>query len=442
MARSRGKRGRAQHKAHSGSKGHVDSFLVQTIHATNVLILLGSGASFCAKNSSGKTAPGMNDLWFAARDKVCELNVFDKSNFDDVVLDVVGKLPEVVNGQPKAGDIENLLSLCKMKLELITARANDEEKVDAAGPIAKLKDFINKAEGAILDKVDFVNEKTDLPAHRGLIQKFAKRAVGKPRVKVFTTNYDLTIEEAANRLCVVLVDGFSHSAEQRFNRDYFQHDIVRRQTTGTKADYVEGVFQLYKLHGSVDWKRRSDGVVVRSRTTTSSDLTPVLIYPRSTKYQEAFETPYLDMFAAFQAALREPDTALIIAGFGFADDHISAPNRPVLFRSSNGSFIFPMSCSRPPIARSRIALSSIFEARPRWTIKAVTVIEWRKVYSSRVLSPVTAMSALALSLMHVVTSSTTCIASCVETALPILASSNIDLIIGFDRLMVCRACST
>jgi len=31
------------------------------------------------------------------------------------------------------------------------------------------------------------------------------------------------------------------------------------------------------------------------------------------------------MFAAFQAALREPDTALIVAGFGFADDHISAP---------------------------------------------------------------------------------------------------------------------
>lgn len=52
---------------------------------------------------------------------------------------------------------------------------------------------------------------------------------------------------------------------------------------------------------------------------------PVLIYPRSTKYQEAFDSPYLDMFAAFQSALRQPDTTLIISGFGFADDHISSP---------------------------------------------------------------------------------------------------------------------
>lgn len=238
----------------AGAKGHVDNFLVQAIHATNVLILLGSGASFCAKNDAGEQAPGMGDLWFAARDKVCEDSFVDYSDFENVVLDVVGKLPEKVNGKERAGDIENLLSLCKMKLELITARATDDEKADANGPITKLKEFIQKAEGAILNKVDFVDQETELLAHKGLIQKFAKRGVDKPRVKVFTTNYDLAIEEAANRLGVVLVDGFSHSAEQRFNRDYFQHDIVRRQASATKADYVEGVFQLYKLHGSVDWK--------------------------------------------------------------------------------------------------------------------------------------------------------------------------------------------
>lgn len=68
-----------------------------------------------------------------------------------------------------------------------------------------------------------------------------------------------------------------------------------------------------------------DGVVIRSVDDPSEDRRPVLIYPRSSKYQEAFESPYLDMFAALQAALREPDTTLIVSGFGFADDHISAP---------------------------------------------------------------------------------------------------------------------
>lgn len=308
----------------SGAKSRVNEVLTQAVHSTNVLTLLGSGASFCAKNAGSRQAPGMSDLWKAARERVSNGNPVNYAKFDDVVLDVIGTLPPEENGKRTAGDIENLLSLCKMKLELMEVRAKEKEKIDPAGPIQKLKSFVEVAEGAILEKVDFVDQSTDLPAHRGLIQKFAKRAVDKPRVKMFSTNYDLCLEEAASRLGVILVDGFSHSAEQRFNRDYFQHDLVRRQTSGTKADYIDGVFHLYKLHGSIDWRRRTDGVVIRSRATDPS-LKPVLIYPRSTKYQEAFEIPYLDMFAAFQAALREPDTALLIAGFGFADDHISAP---------------------------------------------------------------------------------------------------------------------
>jgi len=314
----------ASTKRIAGAKGRVNEVLTQAVHATNVLTLLGSGASFCAKNTGPLQAPGMSDLWHAARKKVCEHNIENYSDFDNVVLDVVGALPPEEKGEQRAGDIENLLSLCKMKLELMEVRANENEKTDSNGPISKLKAFIEKAEGAILEKVDFVDQATALTAHRGLIQKFAKRAVDKPRVKVFTTNYDLCVEEAASRLGVVLIDGFSHSAEQRFNRDYFQHDTVRRQTSGTKADYIDGVFHLYKLHGSIDWRRRTDGVVIRSQASDPT-LRPVLIYPRSTKYQEAFEAPYLDMFAALQASLREPDTALLVAGFGFADDHISAP---------------------------------------------------------------------------------------------------------------------
>jgi hypothetical protein len=314
----------ASSKRIAGAKGRVHEVLTQAVHATNVLMLLGSGASFSAKNDSPVKAPGMGDLWDAVRNKVCEDDLLDYSDFDDVVLDVVGSLPPEENGKQQAGDIENLLSLCKMKLELMEVRAKENEKTDPHGPIIKLRAFIRTAESAILGKVDFVDPATTLTAHRGLIQKFAKRAVDKPRVKLFTTNYDLCVEEAASRLGVVLIDGFSHSAEQRFNRDYFQHDLVTRQTSGTKADYIEGVFHLYKLHGSIDWRRRSDSIVIRSRATDPA-LNPVLIYPRSTKYQEAFESPYLDMFAAFQSALREPDTALLIAGFGFADDHISAP---------------------------------------------------------------------------------------------------------------------
>jgi hypothetical protein len=305
-----------------GCRTAVNDALQSALHSTNVVILLGSGASFFAKNSSSQNAPGMADLWHGVRAGLPDnTRSTAEALFDRIALRILGKLPNV--GQ--AGDIESLLSLCKMSIELLKARFPASPGAETPKELEELTDFVKSAEAKILRMVSFVGNETDLRAHTGFLQKFARRSADKPRVKLFTTNYDLCLETAAMRRGITLVDGFSHSLPQRFNRDHYHYDIVRRTPLGTKADFLEGVFQLYKLHGSVDWRRREDSVVVRSLDTPDDSLVPVLIYPRSTKYQEAFETPYLDMFSALQAALREPDTTLIISGFGFADDHISAP---------------------------------------------------------------------------------------------------------------------
>lgn len=309
-----------------GAKNRVGETLRNAFNSTNVVFLLGSGASFSAVNSSSAEgqAPGMATLWRAVRDKIDKEKLKNGQSFDDIAEELLG-MPPPKPDDTSAGNIEKLLSLCKMKLELLSVRATDEQFQQPDSEVSILTDFISEAETAILNEVGFVDEKTSLPAHSNLLRKFSKRSAEKPRVKLFTTNYDLCLEEAGARLGIVFIDGFSHSAEQRFNRDYFQTDIVRRSSSGTKTDYIDSVFHLYKMHGSVDWRRRTDGAVIRRLKGESNDLTPVLIYPRSTKYQEAFETPYLDMFAAFQSALREPDTTIFITGFGFADDHISSP---------------------------------------------------------------------------------------------------------------------
>lgn len=313
-------------KPKAGCKSLVEDALLSALHSTNVVVLLGSGASFSAKNEHRSGAPGMGDLWHAVRAAVSIDCTGDHKKFDDLAEEIMGSLPQGGRGvEQKAGDIESLLSLCKMQIELLSIRKQNDPKFADEPRLKKLLDFVSVAENTILEKVGFVDPQTDLPAHWAFLKKFARRSPEKPRVKLFTTNYDLCIETAALRLGVVLIDGFSHSAEQRFSRDHFGYDIVRRAAAGTKADYLDGVFHLYKMHGSVDWRRRTDEVVIRSLEVPRKDRKPVLIYPRSTKYQEAFESPYLDMFAALQAALREPDTTLIVSGFGFADDHISAP---------------------------------------------------------------------------------------------------------------------
>jgi hypothetical protein len=285
-----------------GSGSLVESALLNTLNATSLLLLAGAGASQSAANPKNKpNAPSMDDLWLAVMQAAGE-NGFKQ---------VLSQFPYAAIDR----NIEKLLSLCKIHLELYeNAKEDDRTK-------ALITKFIKVAEAAILKRVDFVDSDTTLDPHSEVIRKIGRRGIRKPRAKFFTTNYDLCFEEAARRQRFVIVDGFSHSLDQTFDRSHFDYDVVRRESMKETPDYLANVFHLYKLHGSVDW-RRVNGEIVRSRADIGS---PALIYPRSSKYQEAFEPPYLDMMGAFQAALREPDAALIVSGFGFNDDHISRP---------------------------------------------------------------------------------------------------------------------
>lgn len=220
-------------------------------------------------------------------------------------------------------NVEKLLTQCKLFIALFGSE-------DTNGKL--VKDFIEDAEKAILSCVDFVSGETELDAHETLLRKVARRSIRKPRTHIYTTNYDLCFETAAQRQRFTILDGFSYTLPQVYDRSYFSLDIVRRDGSVEGPDYVENVFHLYKLHGSLDW-RRIDGEVVRDR---GEEGEPVLIYPRDSKYQEAFEPPYLDMMGSFQARLREPDTTLIVSGFGFNDAHISQPIISAL--ESNMSF--------------------------------------------------------------------------------------------------------
>lgn len=297
-----------------GSKDEIESALTNALSATNFLTLTGAGASFCALNPVGEPqAPSMSALWNAvaaavgAHEFAAVCAKFHKANLN--------------------GNIEKLLSLCKIYLELNEAAGEDDAEVET------VRAFVPVAEKCILEKVDYVTAQTKLPAHETYIRKIGRRGFRKARAKVFTTNYDLSLEEAARRLRFTIIDGFSHSLVQVYDRQHFEYDIVRREPSKEAPDYIPNVFHLYKLHGSTDWRRVGTDVV-RSRDNAIGE--PVLIYPRSSKYQEAFDPPYLDMMSALQAALREPDSALVVAGFGFNDDHISRPILSAL--ESNLSF--------------------------------------------------------------------------------------------------------
>ncbi|WP_323116459.1 SIR2 family protein, partial [Klebsiella variicola] len=117
--------------------------------------------------------------------------------------------------------------------------------------------FLNNVKTIILDKCRSFLEKdsSDLSSYINLLQKMGRRRVRDPRLKIFTTNYDLTFETAASELGMMVVDGFSYTGIRRFDGKYFNYDVIKRDEND--HDFVEGVFQLFKLHGSVSWLRKN-----------------------------------------------------------------------------------------------------------------------------------------------------------------------------------------
>ncbi|QHC07816.1 SIR2 family protein [Aeromonas veronii] len=287
-------------------------FINQLVDAENLIVLAGSGTSLTFnQKEQDNIAPSMGDLW-----RIC--SDLDASRFDKVLKAVkYSDVAEKWDDGEQKNDIELLLSLCDSYLTLKCLSSADQECVEA---------FLKAAKVAILEHTNFVDRvATDgWTAHNTFVGVLGRRSPKQKRLKLFTTNYDLAFEMAASNTGMIVIDGFEFSNPSRFNPAWFHYDIVNRsQATEKGGAYLPNIVHLYKIHGSVDWVRTSQGVQKRSALNTTEGE-PVFIYPSSSKYQSSYDSPYLDMMAAFLDALQKPKTALLCVGFGFNDNHINS----------------------------------------------------------------------------------------------------------------------
>lgn len=265
------------------------TFVSDVLSSQNLLVLAGLGTSLPVPG-----APRMADLWAAVA----------KSREKD--LKTVAT--EVGYTKPEAGDnIELLLSRCQVALQF---KANTQ-----------VEKFVSDAEATIVEKCrGFLRAGSPLEIHQAFLRRVARRSTRLPRTKLFTTNYDLCFETAASQARFVVIDGFSPSTPQTFDGSYFCYDMVLREQEKEVPDYIDKVFHLYKLHGSVNWAL-DDAEIVKEANSKK----PLIIYPRGSKYENSYEQPYLEMMSRLQLALRTPHTGLLVIGFGFNDAHIAQP---------------------------------------------------------------------------------------------------------------------
>lgn len=269
-------------------KKFYDTFLKK--HFKNIVILTGAGSSMDNGSSSGKSMEG---LW-----KECQEEIDD---LETEISDLKSK-PFYINS-----DIEALISYITL-LEKIS----DNDKAES------LKGKRQTIEQKIKEECTLTLEK-EAP-HIDFLNKITARKNNDSRVQIFTTNYDTLFEQAANDAGFVVVDGFSFTQPRKFSGRWFDLDIVNREKTRLKQEesFIQKVFHLYKLHGSLTWERDEKGEVKQN----DNPKNPLMIYPSSEKYESSYEQPYFEMMSRFQQALRKEETLLIIIGLSLADKHI------------------------------------------------------------------------------------------------------------------------
>jgi hypothetical protein len=293
--------------AAKAANDEVKSLLLSSLQMQHVIVLAGSGTSLGPITKG----PSMWDLW----NHCVNLDPNDllgmEPQFSKLAATVIAEIEYDVKADKE--NIEALLSRCEAYLQV-----KKSESVTA---------FIIASKKVILDMCsEFIDpaDTRQLTAHRTFLHRLSRRRVRDSRLKLFTTNYDLCFEAAASKQGLVVLDGFSFTQPRQFDPRFFLYDIVRRPTTGEEVGTpLEGVFHIYKLHGSVNWTRKSENEIEVEQNPTPDSA--CLIYPAKGKYQQSYVQPHLELVSQYFSVLREPNTCLIVAGFGFNDDHLSEP---------------------------------------------------------------------------------------------------------------------
>lgn len=220
----------------------------------------------------------------------------------------------------------------------------------------------------------------ELAPHRAILQKLTSaRQPGQAAPWVFTTNYDLAIEWAAESVDLQVIDGFLGVHCRRFSPHSFDLGFRNVQAKG-EARF--GVYNIYlaKLHGSLTWKEVDHQVVevsaaeawreLQAFISGSTETLKYLVLPRAAKYLQTVGYVMGELFRRFAEFMARPQTALIVSGYGFGDEHINRLIRSALLNPTLQVVIYlpefqgdPAAASVPETVRRLLALQN-----PRLTI--------------------------------------------------------------------------
>ncbi len=241
-----------------------------------------------------------------------------------LIPDIAG-LTKFVNENLKSGE-KAKNNFDKLMTELIKSGKANPNIEDILGFIRGLKQVsigatdvrgftekdLNKLELDVCNKI-VEKLKVSLPDNKTPYHKLAKWIHNIERdspIEIFTTNYDLLVEEAFEDIGVPYFDGFVGSRHPFFDLRAIEDSLIPKHWS-----------RLWKIHGSINWFQKSNNQVYRSSNLEESD--PCIIHPSHLKYDQSRKMPYLALIDRLSSFLRQNSAVLITSGYSFGDDHLN-----------------------------------------------------------------------------------------------------------------------
>lgn len=183
-----------------------------------------------------------------------------------------------------------------------------------------------------------------LADHCRVLQKLrGARQPGQPAPWIFTPNYDLAVEWAAEAVGLEVMNGFRGLHHRTFSPHAF--DLGLRNTLA-RGEARFGCYELYvaKLHGSLTWQTLENGTVIENSATATwpqlsafrdrgeGDFGRSMVFPSAAKYLQTVGFVLGELFRRFTEFLNCPQTGIVVNGYSFGDDHL---NRIILSALQN-----------------------------------------------------------------------------------------------------------
>lgn len=214
-------------------------------------------------------------------------------------------LTELEKAGKNKENIEDILSF--LRSLLLVSKGGNVRGLNEKDLLKLEQDICEK----IIQKLDVNLPDIETPYHR--LCNWIRSIDRKIAIEIFTTNYDLLMEQALEDLEVPYFDGFVGSRRSFFDLRAVEDNLISTHWS-----------RLWKIHGSINWYQENlKGEKKVYRSSEIKKEASHLIYPSHLKYEESRKMPYLALVDQLNRFLRKKSSLLILSGYSFNDGHLN-----------------------------------------------------------------------------------------------------------------------